>query len=117
MGLLLWRWTGCNQRENQKVEKASQRTKMDPKEENQKESPKARTTKAKENPMTRKVTKEVEVSDPRAKGRMIRKHATYVGNPGILLVTVGRHLKGHKFDKWVQKLAKLQHQLLRQMVE
>jgi hypothetical protein len=66
---------------------------MDPKEESQKESPKARRTKARENSTTGKVAKEVEVIDPRAKGRVIQRHAMHLENQGILLVTVGRHLK------------------------
>ena len=65
MDLLPWSWTVCKQRKNQKMEKASQRTKMDPKEENQRKSPKVR-------------TKGGGSERFKGKGRVIRKHATYV---------------------------------------
>ena len=61
----------------------------------QKEKRKARSTSEKEKQMTRKA-KEMEVKDPREKGKAIPRRVTSAENKGILLVTVGRLHKDHR---------------------
>ena len=57
---------------------------------------KSKENKKKEKPMTRKDTKEVAMSDPRAREKVMQKPATCVEKPGILLVTVGRQHRDHR---------------------